>query len=161
MANRAADTLTEVVLEVFRLNGEIIAMGDALVSDVGLTSARWQVIGAIALAATPLPIAQIARNMGLTRQAVQRIANDLEADGLVRFAPNPHHQRAKLAMLTDKGRRAYAAATDRWTKKASALVSGFKAKDLSAALTQLRQLRRQINATRSADGETHAVQEHA
>lgn len=161
MADRTADTLTEVVLEVFRLNGEIIAMGDALVSDIGLTSARWQVIGAIALAATPLPIAQIARNMGLTRQAVQRTANDLEADGLVRFAPNPHHQRAKLAMLTDKGRRAYAAATNRWTKQASALVSGFKAKDLSATLTLLRRLRRQINATRTADGETHAVQEHA
>ena len=161
MANRAVDTLTEVVLEVFRLNGEIIAMGDALVSDVGLTSARWQVIGAIARAAAPLTVAQIARNMGLTRQAVQRIANDLEADGLIHFTPNPHHQRAKLATLTDKGRRAYAAATDRWTKKASMLVSGLKLKDLTAALTLLRQLRRHIDATRNANGESHATQERA
>ena len=100
------DAVTDLVLEVFRLNGELIAMGDAMVAEIGLTSARWQVLGAIALSNTPLPIAQIARNMGLTRQAVQRVANELEAEGFVRFAPNPHHQRAKLCPAHAQGRGA-------------------------------------------------------
>ena len=108
MARRIRDAVTDLVLEVFRLNGELIAMGDAMVAEIGLTSARWQVLGAIALSNTPLPIAQIARNMGLTRQAVQRVANELEAEGFVRFAPNPHHQRAKYVLLTRKGEAAYA-----------------------------------------------------
>jgi hypothetical protein len=47
MPQRIADATTELVLEIFRLNGELIAMGDALVGDIGLTSARWQVMGAI------------------------------------------------------------------------------------------------------------------
>lgn len=161
MGRSAGDTLTDLVLEVFRLNGELIAMGDALVSDLGLTSARWQVIGAIALAATPLSIAQIARNMGLARQSVQRIANDLEADGYIRYAPNPHHQRARLAMLTDRGQRAYAAASDRWGTKAVALASGLKAKDLTIALTLLRNVRQKIDTIRTANGEHHAAQEYA
>ena len=43
----ATDTLTDLVLEVFRLNGRMIASGDSLVAKIGLTSARWQVLGAI------------------------------------------------------------------------------------------------------------------
>ncbi len=47
--------------------------GDQLLAEFGLTSARWQVLGAVALSGAPQPVASIARNMGLTRQAVQRV----------------------------------------------------------------------------------------
>ena len=87
MSGRAA--LTELILEVFRLNGHLLAAGDALVRDLGLTSARWQVIGAIALSPVPLSVSQVARNMGLSRQNVQRIANELESQGVLQFEPNP------------------------------------------------------------------------
>lgn len=144
---RAADLTTELVLEVFRLNGELIGMGDEIVADLGLTSARWQVLGAIALAATPLTIAQIARNMGLTRQSVQRVADALEAEGFLRFAPNPHHQRAKLALLTAKGQKTYAGASARWRPKAAALSAELKAAELAAALAVLRHIRNRIEST--------------
>ncbi len=145
MSQRIADMTTELVLEIFRLNGDLIAMGDALVGELGLTSARWQVMGAIALAETPLPIAQIARNMGLTRQAVQRVANELEGEGFLRFAPNPNHQRAKLVLLTRKGEAAYAAAMTRWEPKAQALGSGSAIKDIETALATLRRVRQRIS----------------
>ena len=145
MSQRIADMTTELVLEIFRLNGDLIAMGDALVGELGLTSARWQVMGAIALAETPLPIAQIARNMGLTRQAVQRVANELEGEGFLRFAPNPNHQRAKLVLLTRKGETAYAAAMTRWEPKARALGSGSAIKDTETALATLRRVRQRIS----------------
>ena len=44
------------------------------------------------------------------RQNVQRIINDLHKEGLVAFEANPHHRRAQLVVLTDKGRRAFEAA---------------------------------------------------
>src|SRR4029077_9673093 len=66
IAMTAQNTITDFVLETFRLNGRLLASGDALVADLGLTSARWQVIGAVALSPVPLSVAQIARNMGLT-----------------------------------------------------------------------------------------------
>jgi DNA-binding MarR family transcriptional regulator len=141
------DAITELVLETFRLNGRLLAAGDALVSDLGLTSARWQVIGAVALAQAPLPVAHIARNMGLARQSVQRLANDLEHDGLVRFAPNPHHRRAKLVLLTRKGAAAFAAAMKRWGPLASALGVGLDARELKLATATIRSMRRHLEQT--------------
>ena len=61
----------------------LIAAGDDLVSDLGLTSARWQVLGAIALAPAAETVARLARAMGLHRQGVQRIVNELAAEGIV------------------------------------------------------------------------------
>ena len=116
--------LTELILEAFRLNGRLLAAGDALVRDLGLTSARWQILGAIALSPVPLPVAHIARNMGLTRQSVQKLINELESDGIVRFAPNPHHQRARLVLFTEKGHAAYEAARQRQRPWAQALADG-------------------------------------
>src|SRR6516225_10579736 len=126
--------VTDLVLETFRLNGRLLAAGDELVADLGLTSARWQVLGAMALSPVPLSVAQIARNMGLTRQAVQRLVNEMEADGLMRFAPNPHHQRAKLVLLTAAGKSAFAAAMKRQGVWASDLGAGLDAGKIAAAV---------------------------
>jgi DNA-binding MarR family transcriptional regulator len=141
-----ADAITGLTLEVFRLNGELLAAGDQLVADLGLTSARWQVMGAVALSAVPLPIAHLARNMGLTRQAVLRTANELVGAGLLRFAPNPHHRRARLVLLTERGRKAYQAAIGRWRPLAAALGRGLDPKAIAAATALLRALRRQLAA---------------
>jgi hypothetical protein len=62
---------------------------------LGLTSARWQILGAIVAAERPQPVAWLARNLGANRQNVQRIINDLHKEGLVAFEPNPHHRRAQ------------------------------------------------------------------
>jgi DNA-binding MarR family transcriptional regulator len=136
--------ITDLVLETFRLNGRLLASGDALVADLGLTSARWQVIGAMALSPVPLSVAQIARNMGLTRQAVQRLANEMEADGLMRFAPNPHHQRAKLVVLTAAGKSAFAAAMKRQGAWASDLGAGLDPRKIAAAAAMLRSVRQRL-----------------
>jgi DNA-binding MarR family transcriptional regulator len=138
------NAITDLVLETFRLNGRLLASGDALVADLGLTSARWQVLGAVALSPVPLSVAQIARNMGLTRQAVQRLANEMEDDGLVRFAPNPHHQRAKLVVLTATGKSAFAAAMTRQGAWAGDLGAGLGVRAIAAATATLRTIRQRL-----------------
>ena len=70
--------LTDLVLELFRLNNRLLAAGDRLVAGIGLTSARWKVLGTISTAERPQPVAWLARDMGGNRQNVQRIVNDLE-----------------------------------------------------------------------------------
>jgi DNA-binding MarR family transcriptional regulator len=139
------DAITDLILETFRLNGRLLVAGDALVADVGLTSARWQVLGAIALSAVPLPVAHVARNMGLTRQAVQRLVNELEHEGLVRFAANPHHQRAKLVLLTARGQSAYAAAMKRQGPWVGRLAGGISIEELKAAAATLRTIRQRLD----------------
>lgn len=84
----------------------MVDTGNALVRPIGLTTAWWQVLGALGYSSHPLPVAHIARNMGLTRQAVQRVVDLLLERGLVDQQPNPHHQRAKLIVLTPAGKAA-------------------------------------------------------
>jgi len=144
--------LTALILETFRLNGRLLAAGDALVQSLDLTSARWQVLGAIATAPLPLSVAQIARSMGLTRQAVQRLANDMESDGLVRFQDNPSHRRAKHVVMTPRGEQAYAAAMKRQAPWAQALAQGLSAQQIAAATVTLKQLRQRLERD-SQDGD--------
>jgi DNA-binding MarR family transcriptional regulator len=145
MTGTLVDAVSALIVETFRLNGRLLASGDALVADVGLTSARWQVLGAMALSPVPLPVAHIARNMGLARQTVQRLANDLEREGFVRFAANPHHQRAKLVLLTARGQAAYAAAMERQKPWARGLTQGMSAQRLDAATAVLKALRQRLD----------------
>ena len=90
----AGTALTGLILDLFRLNSRVLASGDRLVADLGLTSARWQILGSIVAAERPQPVAWLARDLGANRQNVQRIVNDLATEGLVAFAANPHHRRA-------------------------------------------------------------------
>ncbi|MEU5404827.1 MarR family winged helix-turn-helix transcriptional regulator [Nocardia asteroides] len=85
----------------FRLNGQFLAIAEELAAPAGLTAAWWQVLGAVL--AEPLPVAGIARAMGITRQSVQRIADLLVDKGLCEYRPNPAHKRAKLVAATDAG----------------------------------------------------------
>lgn len=137
---------TDLVLEVFRFNGGLIASGNRLCRGTGLTAARWQTLGAIALTGRPLTVAQIARVMGLTRQSVQRVVDELERAGVVRRLAHPEHRRARLVKLTDKGESAYAQVMRRqgpWAKRAAAHVSR---SELETALRVVRALRERIEA---------------
>jgi DNA-binding MarR family transcriptional regulator len=95
------DLLSAVALATFRLNGQVLAVAEALARPAGLTAAWWQVLGAVLR--EPLPVAGIARAMGITRQSVQRIADLLVDRGLAEYVPNPAHARAKLVRPTAAG----------------------------------------------------------
>lgn len=140
-------TITQLIIEVFRLNGELLGAGDQLVREIGLTSARWQVLGAIDMACEPLSVAQIAREMGLSRQAVQRLSNALAADGLVVFADNPQHVRAKLVVMSDIGRRAFARAMDLQGPWAEGLADGISEAEVKTTFRVLRSIRGKLETS--------------
>jgi DNA-binding MarR family transcriptional regulator len=100
----AGDAFSRLVIQVLQLNGLLTAAGDEMARPAGQTSARWQVLAAADHA--PMTVAQIARTLNLARQSVQRVADLLEAEGLVVYEENPGHRRARLVALTPIGRRA-------------------------------------------------------
>ncbi|MFF1447926.1 MarR family winged helix-turn-helix transcriptional regulator [Streptomyces sp. NPDC058274] len=106
MSRARQDLFSRSALGVFRLNGQFLAVAEELARPAGLTAAWWQVLGAVL--PEPLPVAGIARVMGITRQSVQRIADLLVERGLAAYAPNPAHRRAKLLTPTEAGRAAVA-----------------------------------------------------
>ena len=134
----AGAAMTELVLEVFRVNGLLLAVGDRLTKGLGLSSARWQVLGA--LSNGPLTAAQIARNMGLQRQGVQRLVDLLDEEGIVAFEDNPHHRRAKLVRMTDAGQRKYAQISRIQARWVNELSRGLSAKELRTAAALLRSI---------------------
>ncbi|MCI0383489.1 MarR family winged helix-turn-helix transcriptional regulator [Streptomyces sp. CNQ085] len=105
----APGLLSGTALAVFRLNGRFLSAAERLARPAGLTAAWWQVLGAVLR--EPLPVAGVARAMGVTRQSVQRVADLLVERGLAVYEPNPAHRRAKLLAPTGEGR----AAVDRLT----------------------------------------------
>lgn len=133
-----AALFTEIILETFKFNGRLITAGDALTKPFGLTSALWQVMGAIK--ETPIPMAQIARNMGLSRQGVRRSTHVLIDKGLVRFEENPDHKRAKRVALTDKGRDAFRQLEKTQITWSNAVAKEFSGEELKTALRVIRTL---------------------
>jgi DNA-binding MarR family transcriptional regulator len=142
----AGEKATEVILSTFRANGLLLAAGDRLAAEHGLTSARWQVLGAIALAQRPLTVPQIARRMGLTRQSVHVTIKRLVADGLVELAPNADHRRSQLVSLTELGSAEYSAIDDTQAAWVNELAGGLRRSELETTTRVLGELCRRLEA---------------
>ena len=90
-----------LVADVYELAGALRRLGETTAATEGQTQARWQLLSAISTGDMTVPRA--ARRLGVTRQAVQRVANDLTSDGLTQFDENPDHRSSPLLTLTPSG----------------------------------------------------------
>ena len=130
----------DLVLSIFRLNGLLIAEGDEMTEVLGLTSARWKVIGVIALSNSGLTVPGIARVLGQSRQAVQRITDVMVTDGLLSYQSNPKHKRSVLVVLTEEGKTAYKDLRDVQDPWAIENTEDIPSEELDAGLRLVRRL---------------------
>jgi DNA-binding MarR family transcriptional regulator len=147
----AGEAVSRLMLDLFRLNSLLLTAGDRLVAGLGLTSARWQTLGAILAAERPQPVAWLARDMGANRQNLQRIINDLQEEGLVAFEVNPHHRRAQLVVLTDGGRQAFEAAMELQAPWVNGLSEGLLVKDIETVHRVVMALRDKLEGNGEAE----------
>ena len=140
----AQDLLSGVALTTFRLNGQVLDLAEDLARPAGLTAASWQVLGAVLPA--PLTVAGIAREMGITRQSVQRTADLLVGRGLAAYADNPAHRRAKLVTPTPEGLTAVRRINPGHAAAARRLVEAMGAEELREALSAIRRLSKAFDA---------------
>jgi DNA-binding MarR family transcriptional regulator len=132
---REQELLSAAALTAFRLNGRFLDLAEHLARPAGLTAAWWQVLGAVLTA--PLPVSAIARDMGITRQAVQRTADLLADRGLLTYRDNPAHRRAKLVAPTAEGRAAVAAIAPQHLRAARRLVESLGEDRLAGAVAAM------------------------
>ena len=149
-ARQEQDLLSGLALATFKLNGQVLELAEQLARPVGLTAAWWQVLGAVLQ--DSLPVAGIAREMGMSRQGVQRIADLLVADGLAEYLPNPAHRRAKLLAPTATGRAAIRRIGPAHAAAAHRLVQTMGRAQLADALDQVRTLSAAFEAVLPATG---------
>ncbi len=139
------EAATDVILRTFRVNGLLLAAGDLLAAEEGLTAARWQALGAVAVADRPLTVPQIARRMGLTRQAVQVSVNKLLSEGLMEAGENPDHRRSPLIHMTKRGRARYEALQMRQAAWVNELSVGLKRTELATTARTLQELSNRLD----------------
>jgi DNA-binding MarR family transcriptional regulator len=101
-----AEAITELMLEVAQCFFKIRALGQKAGFITGWGGGAFGFMRSLALLG-PLTVPQIAQMRPTSRQRMQRLANELAAEGLVEFIDNPKHRRSKLVQLTPKGDARY------------------------------------------------------
>ncbi len=140
MGQIPAELLTEIELLIFRLNGQLLRAGDRKVARLDLTSARWQMLGAIRLAGRPCTAPQLAERMGVSRQGAQKQLNLLAQEALVMQEPNPAHARSPLYRLTERGAGVYSETEAIQASWAGELADGLSVEALTTTLAVLSRL---------------------
>src|SRR5262245_11813976 len=95
------EEMQRLAADLFEVAGAMRRDGEAIARTAGQTQARWQVMWTAARGDRSVPA--IARRLGVTRQSVQPVADELVNSGLARYTPNPDHRRSPLLALTEQG----------------------------------------------------------
>jgi DNA-binding MarR family transcriptional regulator len=88
----------------------------------------------------PLTVPQIAKMRPTSRQRMQRLADELAADGIVSFVENPKHRRSKLVQLTRKGEARYREMNARFLAIASTIGATLSEAEIAKTIEVVRQL---------------------
>lgn len=139
--------LTEIMLEIFRLNSLLLEKGNQMVAPLGMSSARWQVLGALALSGDAMSCPQIAAAMGISRQGAQKQLNLAVEDQLLAVHENPRNLRSPLYELTPTGQEAYGKAMGLHAVWSKALARGVALSDWQTTLSVLRELDARLQST--------------
>src|ERR1700680_1076865 len=101
-----AEAIAELMLEVAQCFFRIRAVGQKTGFITSWGGGAFGFMRSLALLG-PLTVPQIAQMRPTSRQRMQRLADELAAEGFVEFIGNPKHQRSKLVQLTFKGAAHY------------------------------------------------------
>ncbi len=136
----------ELTLAIFKLNGQMLLAGESIARPVGITVAWWQVLGAVLR--EPLTASGVSRQMGITRQAVQRVANRLIGEGMLESSPNPAHKTSPLLSPTAKGRAAVERIAPEQIAFSSRIVEAFGRSKLEELIAELHTLSDVVEETK-------------
>jgi DNA-binding MarR family transcriptional regulator len=106
LADTKAAAITELMLDVAQCFFRIRAMGKKAGLITSWGGGAFGFMRSLALLG-PLTVPQIAQLRPTSRQRMQRLADELAAEGLVEFVDNPRHRRSNLVQLTRKGDARY------------------------------------------------------
>ena len=104
--NSRGEAIADLILDVAQFFFRIRAFGQKAGFMTSWGAGAFGFLRSLALLG-PLTIPEIAKMRPTSRQRMQRLADELAAEGLVEFVDNPRHRRSKLVRLTRKGNRHY------------------------------------------------------
>ena len=134
-----AEAIAELMLEVAQCFFRIRAVGQKTGLITSWGGGAFGFMRSLALLG-PLTVPQIAQMRPTSRQRMQRLADELAAEGLVEFIDNPKHRRSKLVRLTRKGDARYRELNARFLAIASTLGVALGEADIRRTIEIVRQL---------------------
>ncbi len=134
-----AEAVTELMLDVAQCFFRIRALGQKTGLITSWGGGAFGFLRSLALLG-PLTIPQIAQMRPTSRQRMQRLADELAADGLVTFIDNPRHLRSKLVKLTPKGETRYSKMSAELLAIAATLVAPLNEADIRKTSEIVRKL---------------------
>jgi len=143
LVDRKGEAIAELILEVAQCFFRIRAVGQKTGLITAWGGGAFGFLRSLALLG-PLTVPQIAEMRPTSRQRMQRLADELAAEGLVEFIENPKHRRSNLVQLTPKGGRRYRGFNARFLAIASTLGGAVSEGDVRRATRTVRQLSEQV-----------------
>ena len=140
-----AEAIAELMLEVAQCFFRIRALGQKTGLITSWGGGAFGFMRSLALLG-PLTVPQIAQMRPTSRQRMQRLADELAAEGLAEFIDNPKHQRSKLVRLTRKGEARYRELTGRLLAIASTMGAGLGQREIRRTTEIVRQLSGDVKA---------------
>lgn len=137
--------LHDLFLEVFALQAALAAVVDRVHADAGLSTSQHKVIRTLRDAGDAT-VPDIALRLGVSRQFVQKVCNDLSTRGLVDFSTNPRHKRSSLVSLTAAGSDTFETARRREDALIERLLPHIDAERAAGARDLLAGIREKIDA---------------
>ena len=145
IVSRKAEAIADLLLEVAQCFFRIRAVGQRTGLITSWGGGAFGFMRSLALVG-PLTVPQIAEMRPTSRQRMQRLADELAAEGLVEFIANPKHRRSKLVQLTPKGEARYREWTARFLAIASTMGGGLGEGDIRRTTEIVRRLSEDVKA---------------
>ena len=140
-----AEAVAELMLEVAQCFFRIRAFGQKTGFITGWGGGAFGFMRSLALLG-PLTVPQIAQMRPTSRQRMQRLADELAGEGLVKFIENPRHRRSKLVQLTPKGDARYRELNARLLSIASTMGVALSEVDVRKTIEIVRHLSDDVRA---------------
>ena len=140
-----AEAIAELMLEVAQCFFRIRAVGQKTGLITSWGGGAFGFMRSLALLG-PLTVPQIAQMRPTSRQRMQRLADELAAEGLVEFIDNPKHRRSKLVRLTPKGDAHYRELDARLLSIASTMGGDVSEPEIRKTIEIVRQLSDNVKA---------------
>lgn len=140
-----AEAIAELMLEVAQCFFRIRAIGQKTGLITSWGGGAFGFMRSLALLG-PLTVPQIAGMRPTSRQRMQRLADELAAEGLVGFIDNPKHRRSKLVQLTRKGEARYREMSAELLAIAGTMGRSLRETEIRATIGVVRQLTDDVTA---------------
>ncbi len=142
-------SLNELLSKCFRLNRGLLEASQQLTEGTGITGAQWGVLTSLSRGGDPQTVAETARQMGLARQSVQRVADILAENGLVKYLPSPDDKRAKLVQVSKAGQALIRQLEKRQQSWINGIAPDSSAEEINAAFQLVKKIRQRLNTPAS------------